>query len=114
VADRVGRLGRRSRCALRRRAQRDELTATINRLIALAADSGDIPELAAQLKACTAARDALDRRLASLAEPPDRERLRAALEQRCADWRARLHSEHPEEARFVVQQLIGPLTLWVS
>jgi hypothetical protein len=47
-----------------------------------------------------------------LAEPPDRESLRAVLEQRCTDWRERLRSEHPEEARFVVQQLIGPLTLW--
>ena len=28
------------------------------------------------------------------------------------DWRQRLRSDYPDETRFVVQQLIGPLTRW--
>jgi hypothetical protein len=44
----------------------------------------------------------------------NRAKLKAALEHRCADWRARLRSEHPQEARYVVQQLVGPLELWVG
>ena len=66
------------------------------------------------LKARKAERDALDRRLAALAEPIDRAALRAALEQRAADWRQRLRSDYPDEARYVVQQLIGPLMLWLG
>jgi hypothetical protein len=46
--------------------------------------------------------------------PTDRARLKAALERRCADWRERLRSDHIEEARYVVQQLIGPLELWIG
>jgi hypothetical protein len=94
-------------------AQRDEQTAQINRLLAVAAaGAGDVPELAATIKKKTLERDALDRRLAVLAEPIDRAALKAALEQRCEDWQKRLRSEYADEARFVVQQLIGPLTLW--
>ena len=52
--------------------------------------------------------------MAVLAEPIDRAALRVALEQRCADWRQRLRSDFPDEARYVVQQLIGPLELWVD
>jgi hypothetical protein len=44
-------------------------------------------------------------------EPVDRELLRAGLEQRSADWRARLR-ENPKVARELVRRLIGPITLW--
>jgi len=92
-----------------------ELTAAIGRLIALAeAGADDVTELAMTIKVRTSERDALTRRLSALAEPTDRASLKAALEQRVADWRRRLRAEHPAEARFVVQRLIGPLTLWAG
>jgi hypothetical protein len=77
-------------------------------------DLEDVPELQQEMRKQRASRDALDRRLAGLSEPIDRAALRAALDQRAADWRERLRSEYPDEARFVVQQLIGPLTLRVG
>ena len=77
-------------------------------------DDTALPELAAQIKARTAARDALARQLASLAEPVDDKALSLALEQRAADWRQKLRSGYPDEARYVVQHLIGPLTLWAG
>ena len=49
-----------------------------------------------------------------MTEPVDRTTLRAALEQRSADWSRKLRSDHPDEARYVVQQLIGPLALWFN
>jgi hypothetical protein len=42
---------------------------------------------------------------------PDREGLRAALEQRVETWRADLRAE-PRVARLVLRRLIGPLELW--
>ncbi len=42
--------------------------------------------------------------------PPDREKLRAALEQRTTEWRAALRDE-PEVARLLLRRLVGPLTL---
>ena len=63
---------------------------------------GDVAELAAKLKARTAERKGLKCRLAALVEPLNKANLKAALEQRCADWRARLRADHPEEARIVV------------
>ncbi len=94
-------------------AQRDEVSAKIKRLTAVVqATDGDIPEVMDALQARKAERDAIERRLVALAEPIDRAALRAALEQRSADWHQRLRSDYPDEARYVVQQLIGPLTLW--
>ncbi len=94
-------------------AQRDEVNLKIKRLMVVAQGTDfDIPEVMDALKARKAERDALDRRLAALAEPIDRAALRSALEQRSADWRQRLRSDYPAEARYVVEQLIGPLTLW--
>jgi hypothetical protein len=43
--------------------------------------------------------------------PIDRERLRAALEQRTREWRTALGAE-PEVARVMLRKLIGPITLW--
>ena len=42
---------------------------------------------------------------------PDLEKLRAALEQRGAQWKADLRAE-PQVARLVLRRLVGPLTLW--
>jgi hypothetical protein len=101
--ERGGQIG----CPLRR------LTATLTNLIALAeAGAGDVPELASRLKARKADRETINRQLSGLSESTNRESLKAALEQRIADWRSKLRSEHPEEARYVVRQLIGPLKLW--
>jgi hypothetical protein len=41
----------------------------------------------------------------------DKAQLRAALEQRTAEWRAALRAE-PEVARVMLRRLIGPITLW--
>jgi site-specific DNA recombinase len=43
--------------------------------------------------------------------PPNLEQLRAALEQRAAEWRATLRDE-PIVARRLLRRLVGPLTLW--
>ena len=42
---------------------------------------------------------------------PNLEHLRAALEQRAAEWRATLRAE-PIVARRLLRRLVGPLTLW--
>jgi hypothetical protein len=58
-------------------AKRDALTEAIGRLLALAeAGAGDVAEVAANLKQRTAEREALNPRLAALAEPPDRAKLK--------------------------------------
>ena len=44
-------------------------------------------------------------------ERPDLEKLRAALAQRSASWKADLRAE-PRVARLVLRRLVGPLTLW--
>jgi len=43
--------------------------------------------------------------------PPNIERLRAALEQRAAQWKADQGAE-PKVVRLLLRRLIGPLTLW--
>jgi hypothetical protein len=95
-------------------AQIADLTSKIGKLAALAEtlDDSSVSEVADRLKERVAERETLRRRLATLAEPIDRGKLKAALGQRITDWRARLRSDFREEARFVVQQLIGPLTLF--
>ena len=96
--------------------QRDQANAEIKALVAMgirmAAQGVDVPEIDAKMKEVTADRDRLERRLAAIQEPIDRAQLEAALNTRAAEWRTRLRSEHPAEARFIVQQLIGPITLW--
>jgi site-specific DNA recombinase len=88
-------------------AERDALTAAINRLLALAeAGAGDVAELAAKLKARTAERETLNRRIALLPASTSRSDLRAVLEQRVADWKTRLLSEFRDEARVVLDQLL--------
>ena len=93
-------------------ADRDELTKKIARLIEMGeAGIGEVFDLAAKIKKADAERAALNRRIAAMTEPPDRKALKAALQQRCKDWKKVLRSNHVEEARFVVRQLIGPITL---
>ncbi|HEY7288607.1 MAG TPA: recombinase family protein [Vicinamibacterales bacterium] len=88
-------------------AERDGLTDAINRLLSLAeAGAGDVSELAAKLKTRTAEREALNRRIALLPAPTSRAELRAVLEKRVADWKARLLSEFRDETRFVLDQLL--------
>ena len=53
----------------------------------------------------------LDARIRAPREAPNRERLRAALEQRAVEWRATLRAE-PKIARMMLRRLIGPMTLW--
>ena len=43
--------------------------------------------------------------------PPNIEKLRAALEQRAAQWKAKLRAE-PKVARLLLRRLVGPQTLW--
>jgi hypothetical protein len=88
-------------------AERDALTAAISRLLALAeAGAGDVAELAAKLKARTAERETLNRRIALLPAPTSGADLRAVLEKRVANWKTRLLSEFRDEARFVLDQLL--------
>src|SRR5437773_11453188 len=54
---------------------------------------------------------ALDARLRAPREAPNVERLRAALEQRAAEWKADLRAE-PKIARLMLRRLIDPITLW--
>ena len=44
-------------------------------------------------------------------EPPDLEKLRAALEQRSEQWKRDLRAE-PQVARMLLRRLIGPVELW--
>ncbi len=101
----------------RERLESDRVKAqsSIDALVAAIKVGGDIPALVVELKTCTDWVAALDRQIAALpAGPPDRAQLRAVLEQRVADWKARLLSDHVEEARFIVEQLLrsNPITLW--
>ena len=80
--------------------------------VAMSGDLEDLPELQDLMKKQRAERDALNKRIAALTEPIDRAALRMTLEQRSTDWKQKLRSDYPDEARFVVQQLLGPLKLW--
>jgi hypothetical protein len=98
-------------------AERDALAAEIRNLLALAkAGAGDVAELAAKLKATTVKRDALNRQIATLPASPSRSELRAVLEQRVSDWKARLLSEFRDEARLVLDQILAKrsIVLWAG
>jgi site-specific DNA recombinase len=101
VADEGARLG----------AERDRLRAEVNRLVESIA--AGVPAASVALKiqereSC-ASRIEAQLRLPRPA-PPDVGRLRAALEQRTAEWKRDLRAE-PKIARLVLRRLIGPLTL---
>jgi hypothetical protein len=77
---------------------------------AIAAGGGDIPALVAMLKERDRKLKLLDARLDDRSRP-NREALRAALEQRVTEWRKILRS-HTRQARMVLQQvMLGPITL---
>jgi hypothetical protein len=95
-------------------AERAKLQASVDALVTAIEVGGDIPALVGELKACNDKLGVLDRQIESLPPaPPDRARLRAVLEQRVADWKERLRSDH-KEARFGLEQLVrnNPITLW--
>ena len=89
--------------------ERARLVREIENLTTGIAEGGDIPALASALKERDRTLKLLDARLA-IREAPDRERLRLALEQRVAEWRGILRA-NPRQARMVLQQLIGPITV---
>jgi hypothetical protein len=93
-------------------AEAVRLQTEIGRLIALARTTGEIPELASELKESKAQLRDLQRRLAPQ-EHHNREELRAALEQRVDDWRRVLRT-NPEQGRQVLRHLVGTIYLWVG
>ena len=94
-------------------AERAELTEKIKRIVDLVAEGDiEVQEARLSLRKHQDARLKIERRLKALPVAPSRDGLRQALEQRCEQWREVLRKGYPEEARFVVRQLIGPITLW--
>jgi hypothetical protein len=93
-------------------AERDRLQTEIDRLVASIA-AGVPAETVAPLIRTN--EDAIRRLQARLRIPRvprlDQERLRAALEQRAAKWKADLRAE-PHIAQLVLRRVVGPLTLW--
>jgi DNA invertase Pin-like site-specific DNA recombinase len=87
-----------------------QMQTEISRLIALARSVGDIPEVAAELKTANLRLREVQRRLAPQ-EHHNREELRAALEQRVADWRRVLRT-NPAQGRQVLRHLVGEILLW--
>lgn len=94
-------------------AERAKVAREIENLTAAIAAGGDIPALAAALKDRDRKLRSLDAQLTTREEEPDRERLRAALFQRIADWKAVLRENVPQ-ARVVLQRLVGPMHLRVQ
>ncbi len=91
---------------------RDRLTDEINRLVASIADGVPAKTLAPAIQERERERDRLNARLAlPRPERADRERLRAALEQRSAEWRRDLRA-NPKVAMALVRRILGPITLW--
>jgi hypothetical protein len=88
-----------------------EISRSITKLVDLAAGDGDVEEIRPKIARLKADRQKVQQRLAAMPMAPDRAELKAALEQRSTDWKQKLRG-YPEEARFVVQQLLGPLELW--
>lgn len=89
-------------------AERAQLTREIDRLTqAIASTGGEIASLADALKTRDARVRALDGLLSKTVLMPDRDTLRAALEQRCADWRDILRGQHLDQARMVLQHLLA-------
>ncbi len=92
--------------------ERDRLRTEVERLVASIA-AGVPPDSVAPLIRKNEAEIAkLEVRLRTpRPEAPNLDRLRAALEQRTASWRADLRAE-PRVARLVVRRLLSPLVLW--
>jgi hypothetical protein len=90
--------------------ERAQLTQQINNLTSAIAAGGQMEELVAALKDRKRRFTALDASLR--ADMPDRTRLRAAIEQRVADWRDVLRAEAPQ-GRQVLRQILGPIHIRV-
>jgi len=93
-------------------AERARLTVEIDNLVQSVAKGMPAEAIAPAVKAHQTELARLD---AELRKPqparPDVDALRAALEQRSAEWRATLRGE-PRLARLLLRRLVEPLTLW--
>jgi site-specific DNA recombinase len=87
--------------------ERARLAREIENLTTAIAAGGDIPALAEALKDRDARLRRIDAQLVPR-EAPDRVALRAALEQRAAEWRETLRA-NPVQGRMVLETLMGPL-----
>ncbi|HVO09611.1 MAG TPA: hypothetical protein VMX54_02550 [Vicinamibacteria bacterium] len=85
--------------------ERDRLVASIAAGVPAATVAGPIGEREAEIGRLEARA-----RVLRTARPPDRERLRAALEQRTADWREVLKGK-PALARQLIRRLVDPLVV---
>jgi site-specific DNA recombinase len=93
-------------------ADRDRLQREIDNLLELTASGIAVETIAPKVLDRQKALAKVDHQLRTpRPEPLDLERLRAALEQRAASWKADLRAE-PRVARLVLRRLVGPLTLW--
>ena len=91
--------------------RRGRLRAEVDHLLELVASGVSVDTIAPKIREREAALARVDARLRlPRPAPPDKERLRAALEKRVADWKSELRAE-PKIARLVLRRLIGPITL---
>jgi hypothetical protein len=84
----------------------------VRNLIELVASGVSVETLAPDIKQREAEIAKLDAHLRTPRPArPDIEKLRSALNQRAASWKADLRAE-PTVARTLLRRLVGPLTLW--
>ncbi len=93
-------------------ADRDRLQHEIDNLLNLAASGVSAETVAPKVRERQQQLAKVDLALRTpRPTPPNIEKLREALEQRTASWKAELRAE-PKIARLVLRRLVGPLTLW--
>jgi site-specific DNA recombinase len=93
-------------------AERDRLQREVNNLLDLVASGISADTIAPKIREREKEIATLDARLRRpRPERPNIDHLRAALEQRAADWKRDLRSE-PQVARVLLRRLVGPLTLF--
>jgi site-specific DNA recombinase len=93
-------------------AERARVQQEISNLLDLVASGVSTETLAPKIREREAQLARLDAQLRTpRVQPPNIETLRAALEQRAAQWRAELR-EAPTVARVLLRRLVGPLTVW--
>ena len=93
-------------------AERQRLTGEIDNLVKSVAKGMPADVIAPTVREYQQAVAKIDVQLrAPRPARPDLDKLRAALAQRSASWKADLRSE-PQVARLVLRRLVGPLTLW--
>ena len=93
-------------------AERHELEQQLDRLTAAIKLGGSIPQLVDEMKSINLRLRDVRCRLEPR-EQQDRERLRAALEQRVDEWREILRP-NPAQGRQLLKHVIGPIMLWVG